>query len=183
MYHHKLDYESRIMYHELSMNKKYLRKYRFFSSSEKGFTQAPKSGAGFTLIELLVVISVIAVLTTLLMANFVGIRQRGRDGQRKSNLFNIQTSLELYRADNGIYPDTDAFPVCGSALAAGATVYMQEVPCEPLDDSDYSYTSIDGTTYTLVACLENENDSDADGDVDYQASGCATPASFTLRNP
>src|SRR3990172_3717767 len=119
MYHHKLDYESRIMYHELSMNKKYLRKYRFFSSSEKGFT----------LIELLVVISVIAVLTTLLMANFVGIRQRGRDGQRKSNLFNIQTSLELYRADNGIYPDTDAFPACGSALAGdnGATVYMQTI--------------------------------------------------------
>jgi general secretion pathway protein G len=175
MYHHKLDYESRIMYHELSMNKKYLRKYRFFSSSEKGFT----------LIELLVVISVIAVLTTLLMANFVGIRQRGRDGQRKSNLFNIQTSLELYRADNGVYPDTDAFPTCGNSLAGdnGATVYMQEVPCEPLDDSDYTYISIDGTTYTLVGCLENENDSDADDDADFQASGCATPASFTLRNP
>lgn len=138
---------------------------------------------GFTLIELLVVISVIAVLTTLLMANFVGIRQRGRDGQRKSNLFNIQTSLELYRADNGIYPDTTTFPACGSALVGGATVYMQEIPCDPLDGSDYAYTSIDGTTYTLVACLENANDADRDDDLDYQASGCATPSSFTLRNP
>ena len=144
-----------------------------------------KNARGFTLIELLVVISVIAVLTTLLMANFVGIRQRGRDGQRKSNLYSIQTSLELYRADNGIYPDTDAFPACGSALAGdnGATVYMQTIPCDPLDDADYAYTSLDGTTYTLVACIENENDSAADDDVAYQASSCATPASFTLTNP
>lgn len=155
------------MYHELRMEK------------------VKTGNKGFTLIELLVVISVIAVLTTLLMANFVGIRQRGRDGQRKSNLYNIQTSLELYRADNGGYPDTASFPSCGSALSdgSGATVYMQEIPCDPLDDSNYTYASIDGTTYTLVGCLENENDSDADSDIDYQASGCSTPASFTLRNP
>ena len=148
-------------------------------------TSHPSPTKGFTLIELLVVISVIAVLTTLLMANFVGIRQRGRDGQRKSNLYSVQTSLELYRADNGIYPDTDAFPACGSALTGdnGATVYMQTVPCDPLDDADYAYTSLDGTTYTLVACIENENDSAADDDITYGASGCATPASFTLRNP
>lgn len=157
------------------MKKRYLGNKKFFFTKEKGFT----------LIELLVVISVIAVLTTLLMANFVGIRQRGRDGQRKSNLFNIQTALELYRADNGLYPDTDTFPSCGSALTVddGATVYMQTVPCDPLDDADYRYMSTDGTSYTLVACIENANDSEADEEAVYDASGCATPASFTLTNP
>ena len=156
------------------MNKVYFSSVKFPHSTRKGFT----------LIELLVVISVIAVLTTLLMANFVGIRQRGRDGQRKSNLYNIQSALELYRADNGLYPDTGSFPPCGDALTSGgSSVYMQEVPCEPLDDSDYAYTSADGTSYTLIGCLENENDSDADDDITYQASGCSTPTSFTLTNP
>ena len=149
-----------------------------------------KNKKGFTLIELLVVISVIAVLTTLLMANFVGIRQRGRDGQRKSNLYNIQSALELYRADNGFYPVS--FPACGEALTApgdSSTVYMQELPCDPLDDEDYIYasspsscnnSSISCSTYTLIACLENEKDANADDVLD---SNCATPASFTLNNP
>ncbi len=135
---------------------------------------------GFTLIELLVVISVIAVLTTLLMVNFVGIRQRGRDGQRKSNLFNIQTALELYRADNGSYPLT---LTCGGALSSGDAVYLSEIPCDSLTDAPYAYTSADGSTYTLVACLENENDGDADEEAIYTASNCTTPASFTLTNP
>lgn len=157
------------------MNKVYFSSVNFPHSTRKGFT----------LIELLVVISVIAVLTTLLMANFIGIRQRGRDGQRKSNLYSIQSALELYRADNGIYPDTDSFPACDTSLAGdnGASVYMQTVPCDPLDDTDYEYVSVDGTTYTLIGCLENENDADADRETEYSTSGCATPASFTIRNP
>lgn len=55
---------------------------------------------GFTLIELLVVLVIIASLATLLTANFVGVRQRGRDAQRKSDLRQIQSAFELYRADN-----------------------------------------------------------------------------------
>lgn len=150
------------MYHELSMK------------------EIKINDKGFTLIELLVVISVIAVLTTLLMANFIGIRQRARDAQRKSNLFNVQSALELYRADVGSYPLTVD---CGGALSSGGTVYMSEVPCDPLDDTDYIYTSVDGTTYSFIACLENENDPERDGDIAYTASGCTTPASFTLTNP
>jgi len=65
---------------------------------------------GFTLIELLIVIVIIGVLATLLMTNFVGVRQRGRDAQRKSDLRQIQAALELYRADVGQYPE--ALPVC-----------------------------------------------------------------------
>ncbi len=135
---------------------------------------------GFTLIELLVVISVIAVLTTLLMANFVGIRQRGRDGQRKSNLYSIQSALELYRADNGAYP---LALVCGSSLTNATATYMQKVPCDPLSGDAYTYTSTDGTTYSMIACIENQNDSSADDEEAYTASGCTTPASFTLTNP
>jgi prepilin-type N-terminal cleavage/methylation domain-containing protein len=82
---------------------------------------------GFTLVELLVSISIIAVLTALLTANFVGARQRGRDGQRKANAYNMQSALELYRADVGTYPLT--LTGCGTALKSPTgTTYMQKLP-------------------------------------------------------
>ncbi|HVZ66893.1 MAG TPA: prepilin-type N-terminal cleavage/methylation domain-containing protein [Patescibacteria group bacterium] len=134
---------------------------------------------GFTLIELLVVISIISILAALLMANFVGIRQRGRDAQRKSDLRQIQSALELYRSDNGSYPTT--IPNCGSALTQNSVTYMQKLPCDPLEKNNYSYTS-DGNTYTLYGCIENENDPDKDSST---ASNCTatTNVSFTLTNP
>jgi len=136
-----------------------------------------KNKRGFTLVELLVVISIIAILATLLMANFIGVRQRGRDGQRKSNLFQVQSALELYRSDAGNYPDTASFPACGSAITANGTIYMTKVPCDPLG-GDYTYTSADGSTYTIYACLENPEDNQRD----TSPSGSCT-TSFTLNNP
>lgn len=156
----------------------------------KSYILNPKSG--FTLIELLVVIAIISVLATLLMANFVGIRQRGRDAQRKSDLRQIQVALELYRADNGNYPTT--FPACGAKFETPGAVYMQKIPCDPLTKTDYAYVpvpigcSTDCTGYTIYACLENQNDSDRDtgtGGSPPPQSSCTTAgfASFTLTNP
>ncbi len=143
---------------------------------------------GFTLIELLVVIAIISVLASLLMANFVGVRQRGRDAQRKSDMRQIQSALELYRADNGSYPD--ALPTCGTPLTFtdGATTvtYMQKVPCDPLSEDGYYYTA--GTapaiTYEISSCIENENDSDRDDSGDTIAEcSTSTNISYTLTNP
>jgi general secretion pathway protein G len=87
---------------------------------------------GFTLIELLIVIAIIGVLSTLLMANFIGVRQRARDAQRKSDIRQIQAALEIYRSDSGAYPPTGSFPSpCGSPLASGGSTYMQKIPCDP----------------------------------------------------
>ncbi|HVT01055.1 MAG TPA: type II secretion system protein [Patescibacteria group bacterium] len=140
-----------------------------------------KANNGFTLIELLVVISIISILAALLMANFVGIRQRGRDAQRKSDLRQIQSALELYRSDNGSYPTTLGSGNCGSTLSQNSVTYMQKIPCDPLSKGNYSYTS-DGNTYTIYACIENENDPDKDSSTE---SGCTTTSnvSFTLTNP
>lgn len=122
--------------------------------------------SGFTLIELLVVIVIIAILATLLMVNFIGIRQRGRDAARKSDLKQIQTALEIYRSDTGLYRLTVAFPACGNVFSEGSVTYMQKVPCDPLgsqatyNGGSYYYSS-DGFTYTVGACIENTNDNDA----------------------
>ncbi len=148
---------------------------RRFFLNHKSYTTNPEHG--FTLIELLVVIAIISVLAALLMANFVGVRQRGRDAQRKSDLRQIQAALELYRADNGSYSTTLA--TCGSAFTANNVTYMRKLPCDPLDDTtSYQYNS-NGVTYTIYACLENENDADRDS----TPQACITNVSYTLTNP
>lgn len=141
---------------------------------------------GFTLIELLVVIAIISVLAGLLVANFVGVRLRGRDAQRKSDLRQIQSALELYRSDNDNYPDT--LPSCGSALTAGPVTYMQKIPCDPLQKTNYVYVALPGgcstdcILYTIYGCLENANDQDRDGTTQSGCSG-STNISYTLTNP
>lgn len=133
----------------------------------------------FTLIELLVVIGIISILIAFLMANFVGVRQRGRDGQRKSDLRQIQAALELYRSDIGSYPLTASFPACGNPLTVSGTTYMKKVPCDPSSADNYSYAS-DGNTYTVYACIENANDQEKDS----VKVGClSSPASYTLTQP
>lgn len=142
-----------------------------------------KSQKGFTLVELLVVIVIISILATLLMANFVGVRQRGRDTTRKSDLRQIQSALEIYRADNGNYPLTANFPACGVSFPPppATTIYMKKVPCDPLTKGNYNYSS-DGIsgTYTLIACLENAADADKDG---TSAVSCGTSPSLTFTQP
>lgn len=140
-----------------------------------------KSEKGFTLIELLIVIVIIGVLATFLMANFVGVRQRARDAQRKSDLRQIQSALELYRSDNGIYALTMAD--CDVSLSSGETVYIQKIPCDPLSTTNdripYTYEANEsGSTYSLKACLENDSDSQKDS-----VNTCSTGYSFTLQNP
>lgn len=137
---------------------------------------SPRGGAGFTLVELLIVIAIIGILSTVLMVNFVGIRERARDAKRKSDLRQMQAALELYRTDNGAYPIGSLN--CGSPLEVGSKRYMTKIPSDPLTASCYTYTSGDGVTYTYYGCLENTNDSEKDGTT---AAGCA--ASYTVQNP
>lgn len=140
-----------------------------------------RKSAGFTLIELLVAISIIGVLSSLLLANFVGVRQRARDGVRKSDLRQIQSSLELYRSDQAAYPNSP-LPTCGSSLIFGNTTYMQKIPCDPSTATSYIYSVGSGnTTYSIFACLENGNDAQ----IDMPKTNCPSSATwkYTLQNP
>ena len=133
------------------------------------------SNSGFTLIELLVVISIIGILSTLLMANVGGVRERARDAQRKSDINQIQKALELYK--NSIKP-----PEYPDDLPALTTEQIKSLPHDPKCGwdpdpdveactttwPDYDYAKAwdtenpDALTYRIIACLENKSDQQKD---------------------
>jgi len=147
---------------------------------------------GFTLIELLVVIAIIGILSSLLLANYNASRARARDAQRKSDLRQTTTALELYKNSQSppTYPATASWE---NDLETGG--FMKTVPHDPLCPggtcagtwSDYYYAqdpggSGDNLTYKLVACLENASDPQKDSILD--ADNCSgKPASFTRTEP
>lgn len=138
---------------------------------------------GFTLIELLIVIVIIGVLSSFLVTNYVGVRMRARDTQRKSDLRQIQSALEIYRSDVGAYPA--ALPGCNLPLVSGGVTYMQKRPCDPnaAPYPAYRYTSAaPNSTYTLRACLENGNDQQKDSPSVAPCNGTSN-WSYTLYSP
>jgi len=153
---------------------------------------------GFTLIELLIVIAIIGILSSFLLANYNGVRQRTRDGVRKTDLRQIQSALELYRSDQGKYPAT-LYATCNSALTNTVT-YMQKIPCDPSAPTTLRYqysTVLPYSKYCLRACLENINDGDRDyirygadnpsntvtGCTGTAFTNCSGTKSYTLQNP
>jgi len=136
------------------------------------------SEKGFTLIELLVTIAIIGILSSVLLVNLSGFRERTRDVQRKRDLRTLQTALELYRADSTSYPET--LPECGLDFVSvdSTIIYLKKIPCDPLSKVKYNYNK-SLNTYELFACLENETDSEQDT---FKKSECSK-ASFTVESP
>lgn len=63
---------------------------------------------GFTIVELLIVIVVIAILAAITIIAYNGIQSRARISQRAGDVSAIQKSLELFKADNSVYPAVNA---------------------------------------------------------------------------
>lgn len=115
---------------------------------------------GFTLIELLVVIAIIGILAAMVLVSLTGFRARARDATRKSDLRQVKTALEAYRADQ----KPESYVVASNWTALGTALvptYIAKLPNDPLGGtSTYTYTSTDGKSYTMTATLENTKDPD-----------------------
>ncbi|MFZ2310023.1 MAG: prepilin-type N-terminal cleavage/methylation domain-containing protein [Patescibacteria group bacterium] len=139
-----------------------------------------KNQQGFTLIELLVVVAIIGLLATLSIVALNNARARARDARRVADVKQIQTALELYYNDYGIYPAT--VPTSGTVISSGTTVYMSQVPTppQPADGSCaaatvYTYTVQDSNrSYSLTYCLGTATGGITSG------IGTATPAGIKL---
>lgn len=138
---------------------------------------------GFTLIELLIVVLIIATLTGVAIGvlNTRSIKGKARDAQRTSDIKKIQAALELYFAQNRVYP---SFPgpqwndITGSdnVSTALSPSYINKVPTDPTPNPvsgspctatstpqyTYSYhTNAGSTAYVLTALMETITSNDS----------------------
>ena len=114
-----------------------------------------KRKKGFTFIEILVVATLIGILATIGIVTYSSANARARDGKRKSDVEQIRSALEMYRADNGNYPTT---------LSSLTTDYINELPQTPetgdcsAGNNSYEdcYNRTSQTTYEISIGLETE---------------------------
>ena len=153
---------------------------------------------GFTIVELLIVIVVIGILAAITIVAFNGVQARAKDSTRSNDLTAIQKALELYKTDNGTYPNATANPgtsgwevstdVAGTFIEA-LKPYMNTVPTDPVNTSATAYwyyfyapthavavstncNASRGGFYVLRAVYDDENNKPTPGTVDTTANGC-----------
>jgi len=94
---------------------------------------------GFTLVEVMVVVVILGILAALIIPKIMSRPEQARIVKVKQDILAIQSALDLYKLDNGVYPSTDQGlqalvskpsipPVPRSWKAEG---YLQDVPQDP----------------------------------------------------
>ena len=144
-----------------------------------------KTILGFTLIELLVSVSIIGIIVTIGIASFATINRQSHDAKRKSDIEQIRSALEMYRADNKFYPDGG----CTSSTCTAVDIheldsplgnYMPAIPFDPIKIQTYYYRAEEESNgayygYCLSAKLERDIPTETcDPDNDYN---------WGIRNP
>lgn len=132
---------------------------------------------GFTLIELLVVMTIIAVLAGLALVSYQGARKTARDGNRKADLEQIRSALEMCYADTNEYPASiDASISCDTP----PKIYLDPTLTDPISGRQYAYTrGADKVSYTLCASLEIGGGSVPSGCGSCGSSAC----NYKVTNP
>ena len=105
---------------------------------------------GFTLIELMVVIVILGVLAGLIIPRVMGRPEEARRIKARIQMESMETSLQLYKLDNGVYPSTEQglqalveAPTAGQLprkWRKGGYLEKGKVPKDPWDN-DYVYLS------------------------------------------
>ena len=129
----------------------------------KFFTYFPKKSKGFTLIELLVVISIIAFLSSVVIATTNTARAKARDAKKLSDAKQVSTAMEMWYSDNKTMP---------SSLNQLVPKYLSQVP----DNFTYKVATSSGVAVAYTTYETKNTPSGADQQVgavlvDDQSSG------------
>ena len=106
-------------------------------SRRRGTAARREAEAGFTLVELLVVMVILVLLASLVAPRVMGYLGSSRTKTAKVQLESLRTSLELFKLDNGRYPNEreglDALVVRPADLRNWNGPYLQKgkVPADP----------------------------------------------------
>lgn len=157
-----------------------------------------KMRRGFTLVELLIVITILGILASIALVSFRSAQMRGRDAQRKSDLKQTVSALELFYADYQKYPNAvsgapaacpftppNTWAACTwgvSEFTDGKTTYFKVLPKDPVSTAAYLYrVDATGQKFQLFAHLENTQDPQLI--TTTQVCGGTTPCNFAITSP
>ncbi len=62
---------------------------------------------GFTLIEVMVVVVILGILASIVVPKIISRPDEAKIVKAKQDILAIESALELYKLDNGLYPSTD----------------------------------------------------------------------------
>jgi general secretion pathway protein G len=99
----------------------------------------PLRSAGFTLVEVMVVVVILGILGAIILPKIMSRPEQARLVKVKQDILAVQSALDRYKLDNGIYPTTDQGL---QALVTKPTVapeprnwksdgYLQDLPMDP----------------------------------------------------
>jgi general secretion pathway protein G len=93
------------------MLKESLKKYFKSPVSQKlrvcdGSSRLACNSRGFTLIELMIVVSIIGILAAIAIPNYQWGIIRAREAVLRETLYNLNSAIDQYNADQGKYPDS-----------------------------------------------------------------------------
>ena len=90
--------------------------------------------AGFTLVELMVVLTVIGLLLSVVVPDYVGRMKRAEEAVLKENLVVMRDALDKHYADAGKYP--------GSLDDLVAKRYLRAIPADPFTQSPSTWIAV-----------------------------------------
>ena len=93
-----------------------------------------KNKLGFTLVELMVVLTVIALLLSVVVPDYVGRMKRAEEAVLQENLTVMRDALDKHYADAGAYPSTIEDLVTKR--------YLRSVPTDPFTRSNRSWITV-----------------------------------------
>jgi general secretion pathway protein G len=109
-------------------------------------SQYPKKNLGFTLIEVMVVVVILGILAAFIAPKIMSRPEQARIVKAKQDILAVQSALDLYKLDNGVYPSTDqgldalvnkptSAPLAQNWKSDG---YLQKLPVDPWGEA-YQY--------------------------------------------
>lgn len=93
-----------------------------------------KKKLGFTLVELMVVLTVIALLLSVVVPDYVGRLKRAEEAVLQENLSVMRDALDKHYADAGRYP--------ANLEELVAKRYLRSVPKDPFTQSSSSWVAV-----------------------------------------
>jgi prepilin-type N-terminal cleavage/methylation domain-containing protein len=115
------------------------------------FRNFRKTREGFTLIELLIVIAVIGGLASIVVTSFPAALKRARDANRRSDIKQYQTAMEVYYNKNNAYAVKTGNPA--DSTFCNTTLGLASCPTDPTSTQTYNINA-SATNYAIWGQLE-----------------------------